>query len=431
MISRTPPSPRAASVTAPGAAGVDSPPCSLRQAARVGVGLAALLAVRPASAAPDENAPPKVHVLHLAADDRDDRKALPLTKALEGTLLRRANVQFVNTNKALLSVLREARCGQGLADAALDAARSLDASSGRSIDAACQARVAAAVGAPLGPAQAFAWGWLYRDGPELRVELRLWQRGRPERKASLAVDDAAFDRTAERLWRHVFEGDAVGDVRVLTSDAVRGELYVAGEHQGYFSGSADLTLSRGPVTIELFDRGRQVARGTIEVFPGQAHTLTLQPARPDEAPRVLAPVASAAPVVETVRAERTAWPWAVLGVGGLGLVGAGALHLARQGARDDLESTCASVCPPRARDDIDRANTYGTLSAISLGVGVVGLGLGAFLLWKEDDARRAHPASGTIVGAPNAGVRRGGPFVGAPIAGVRRGGPFVGWEGAF
>lgn len=417
MFSRTPPSPRAASVTASGAAGVGSPTCFLRHAAHVGTGLAALLAARPASAAPDENAPPKVHVLHLAADDRDDRQALPLTKALEGTLLRRANVQFVNTNKALLSVLREARCGQGLADVALDANRSLDASSGRSIDAACQARVAAAVGAPLGAAQAFAWGWLYRDSAELRVELRLWQRGRPERKASLAVEEGAFDRTAERLWRHVFEGDAVGDVRVLTSEPVRGELYVAGEHQGYFAGSAELTLPRGPVTIELFDRGRQVARGAIEVFPGQAHSLTLQPTRPDETPRAAAPVVSAAPIVEPVRAERTAWPWTAFGVGALGLAGAGVLHLARQGARDDLESTCASVCPPRARDDIDRANTYGTLSAISLGVGVVGLGLGAFLLWKEDDARRAHPAPSTTVGAP--------------IAGVGRGGPFVGWQGAF
>ncbi len=394
---------------------------TLRRAVRACAPLAALLAAPPVAAAPpDEGAPPKVHVLHLAADDRDDRRALALTKALESTLLRRANAQFVNTNKALLAMLREARCGQGLAEAALDAARALDAASGRALEGPCQGRVAAAVGAPLGPAQAFAWGWLYRDGGELRVELRLWQRGRPERRASLAVDEGAFERTAERLWRHVFEAEGVGDVRVGAAEAVRGELYVSGEHQGPFLGATELTLPRGPATIELLEKGRLVARGSLDVVAGQAQTLALDPARlEDDAPRALVPVAAPLPAPEGDPRARSPWPWVALGVGGLGFVGAGAFYLARQGVRGDLEDTCASACPPRAQGDIDRSSAYGTLSVLSLGVGAVGAGLGAFLLWRDGAERPARAAG---AGASRAGV---------PLAGVREGGPFVGWRGAF
>lgn len=383
-----------------------------RLAARV-LALAAL-AARPSAAAPDEGAAPKVHVLHLAADDRDDRRALPLTKALESTLLRRTNAQFVNTNKALLAMLREARCGQSLAEVALDANRTLDASSGRTLDNACLARVASAVGAPLGPAQAFAWGWLYRDGGELRVEFRLWQRGKPERRASLAVDEAASERTAERLWRHIFEGDSVGDVRVGAAGPSRGELYVGGEHQGPFVSAADLTLPPGPATVELLDKGRLVARGSVEIEAGKAQTLTLEPARADEPLPCKGPLVAPQPSADASRGAHSPWPWVAFGVGGLGLAGAGALYLAREGARGDLEDTCAGACPPRAQGDIDRANTFGTLSVVSLGVGVAGVGLGTFLLLSEDGARRASSAR-----------------VGVPLAGVREGGPFVGWRGAF
>ncbi|HEU4405888.1 MAG TPA: hypothetical protein VFS43_11530 [Polyangiaceae bacterium] len=392
------------------------PPTTFRRRAARALVAAALVA-RPSPAAADEGAAPKVHVLHLAADDRDDRRALPLTKALEGALLRRTNAQFVNTNKALLAMLREARCGQGLAEAALDANRTLDASSGRALDGACLGRVAAAVGAPLGAAQAFAWGWLYRDGAELRVELRLWQRGRPERRASLAVDETAFERTAERLWRHLFEGEGVGDLHV-SAEGSRGELYVGGEHQGPFAGAAELTLPAGPATVELLDKGRLVARGAAEIAAGRTQALTLEPARADEpAPCRGAPAAP--PPADDGRGARSPWPWVALGVGGLGLAGAGALFLAREGARGDLDETCAGACPPRAQGDIDRSNRYGTLSAVSLGVGVAGVGLGTFLLWRDGQGRGAGAA------------RAGAPPAGLPLAGVREGGPFVGWRGAF
>ncbi|MGH7297246.1 MAG: hypothetical protein ACRELB_20070, partial [Polyangiaceae bacterium] len=49
----------------------------------------------------------------------------------------------------------------------------------------------------------------------------------------------------------------------------------------------------------------------------------------------------------------------------------------------DGECSSAKVCPSGARSDIDAYSRDGTLSGVGFGVGVVGLGLGAYFFFHE------------------------------------------------
>lgn len=92
-----------------------------------------------------------------------------------------------------------------------------------------------------------------------------------------------------------------------------------------------------------------------------------------------------------VKPSSSALPWIVGGIGVAGLATSGVLFAMRGSAVSDLEQHCVgSVCPSSQGDTIDRANRFGTFSAIALGVGVAGIGTSIFLLTRHpDDSRRA------------------------------------------
>jgi hypothetical protein len=52
----------------------------------------------------------------------------------------------------------------------------------------------------------------------------------------------------------------------------------------------------------------------------------------------------------------------------------------RAGAKSDLDSKCrGDVCPKSLQSTQDKGQLYSTLSVVSLGVGVVGLGVATYL----------------------------------------------------
>lgn len=76
-----------------------------------------------------------------------------------------------------------------------------------------------------------------------------------------------------------------------------------------------------------------------------------------------------------------ALPWVFGSVGVAGLAAAGAFYVLRAGAESDLEDGCrGSVCPKSLEDRQNNGELYTTLSFVSLGVGVVGLGVATYLL---------------------------------------------------
>lgn len=93
---------------------------------------------------------------------------------------------------------------------------------------------------------------------------------------------------------------------------------------------------------------------------------------------------------------RTPLPWIAAGIGVAGFVASGVFYYGLRGsAVNDLEQSClGQICPASSQDAIDRANTFGLISAISLGVGIVGVGTGVvlFALDKKADAQEDKPA---------------------------------------
>lgn len=100
-------------------------------------------------------------------------------------------------------------------------------------------------------------------------------------------------------------------------------------------------------------------------------------------------------------------PWVVGGVGVAGLIGAGTFYVLRKGAESDLDDTCrGTVCPKSIEDTQNKGELYTTLSLVSLGVGVVGLGVATYL----------------FVSAPKGGPEKANVFVPVDVAALPHGG---------
>lgn len=76
--------------------------------------------------------------------------------------------------------------------------------------------------------------------------------------------------------------------------------------------------------------------------------------------------------------------WVMVGVGGASLVTSGVFYLMRSSTISDHEDQCVNnVCPSSLEDTGNKGKTYGTVGNITLGVGVLGLGIGTILLLTE------------------------------------------------
>jgi hypothetical protein len=73
--------------------------------------------------------------------------------------------------------------------------------------------------------------------------------------------------------------------------------------------------------------------------------------------------------------------FALIGVGGVGIVGGTVFGLQAMGKKSDLDDTCLnSVCPPAAQDDIDALKSSATLSTVGFGVGLGAAAVGTVLV---------------------------------------------------
>jgi hypothetical protein len=80
----------------------------------------------------------------------------------------------------------------------------------------------------------------------------------------------------------------------------------------------------------------------------------------------------------------SALPWVMVGIGGASLVTSGVFYLMRSSTISDHEDQCVNnVCPSSLEDTGNKGKTYGTVGNITLGVGVLGLGIGTILLLTE------------------------------------------------
>ncbi|MCU0681515.1 MAG: hypothetical protein MUF34_04515 [Polyangiaceae bacterium] len=332
-----------------------------RQAARAaGVVFALLASAQPSRAAPVGPGTEGVAVLGLEADLSNDHAAKTLTNALRQQVLDSSEFTLAGLSPPLVAKAVEARCalrGMGLP---------LGEASDLALDGPCLKRLAARL-----KIARYFWGHLYNERGRPLVKLHLWQEGQPDRSVTLPYDDGARERLAERLYRKLVTPDKVGDVTLSGGGEIEGELYVDGKPQGRFVTGVELTLPVGKHAVEIRAPERIVAATAVSIAPGARDELRL------EAIAALAPSPSPAPPRRPnpppPREGAGPLPWVLGGIGAAGLVGAGVFFGLYQGQKSDLERACVDRrCPAERGDDIERANRYGALSLVSLGVGVAG-----------------------------------------------------------
>jgi hypothetical protein len=358
----------------------------LKAAAQV-VALLGVWSLWPRSAEAAPPGAPVVHIVELWANSakglENNHKAQVLTSALRDYVVN-ADEFFLNTeNPLLLSAALGAKCDtQAFTDV------TLTESSDRGMDKACLERMAKRMGA-----RAFFWGYLFAgEGGRLSAKLHLWQQG-DDRVAVLPYDEKNPRRLAERLYRHLVAPAKVGDVRLLVEGpTLRGELVVNGRSYGPWEAQGvELTLPTGELTAEIRSGDKALARGKGVVAVSGVKTMRLAPVAEPALPSRVAPPE---PATSVVVVERTsALPWVFGGIGAAGLVGAGVFLALRQDAKSELKDACQQgTCPPPRADTIDRGNLYGTLSLVSLGVGLVGAGLATYVVLDAPSSSRSARA---------------------------------------
>jgi hypothetical protein len=158
---------------------------------------------------------------------------------------------------------------------------------------------------------------------------------------------------------------------------------------------APVPVSTTPRSIEL-DPGEHVVAASSSQGTVSEHTLTL----PDGGGEFSHTV-SFGDRATAGHKDRTL-AWIALGGGGALLLGGVALLIAREGAIDDMNTSCPlRVCPASTRSDVesdrDRAQLFGPLG---VGLGLIGLaavGVGVYLLVRNPSSARttdtsAHPS---------------------------------------
>ncbi len=99
------------------------------------------------------------------------------------------------------------------------------------------------------------------------------------------------------------------------------------------------------------------------------------------------------------------------GVGVVGLVVAGVSAGLMLSKRAELDDTCGGTrnCPESAQDELHAYHMYGTISAVALGVGVVGAltGVSLLLLAEDDEEPGAQAKLSAVVSPGFVGVKGG------------------------
>lgn len=214
---------------------------------------------------------------------------------------------------------------------------------------------------------------------------------------SEVVEEAArrLSELKGRVPKVVVERGVNADTATITLDGVALGDQVIGK---------SMNVDPGPHVITARAIGFDSFRATVRVDEAETKTIVV----------ALTPIAEpkpAPPPIPGGPAPEPSPPIAAYVAGGIGvasLVTAGVMFGLAQGAKNDLDGACDAQlqCPPEMQDTYNRAETYATVGNVTLGLGIVGVGLGAFFYITHE----RDQVSGLVPGAP--GALAGGSYVG-------------------
>jgi hypothetical protein len=177
-----------------------------------------------------------------------------------------------------------------------------------------------------------------------------------------------------------------------------GTHVVVAEAPGYELARAEVTLKEG---------GRESVTLTMTALPEAA------PEAPAASPPETTEAPPATPTDTGAQGSDKTLAYALLGVGGVGILAGGVTGFLAMNRKGELDDKCASPgsCPKSAKGTIDSANNMALISTIGFGVGIASAAVGTFLLLSDGNSSAASAKLGV-------GNVEAQPFVGLGYAGV-------------
>ncbi|MBI5533630.1 MAG: hypothetical protein HY898_13000 [Deltaproteobacteria bacterium] len=198
------------------------------------------------------------------------------------------------------------------------------------------------------------------------------------------------DPKAPEVLREASEGLAEVEKKIPKLIIIRGKgteaggISLDGVALGESSIGKEVPVNPGGHTIEFRDPDGKSNRVVITLGEGETRKIDLiqEAAKPPPPPptQSAAPTQSAPPPPPPPPSP-SVLPWVFVGVGGASLVASGVFYLMRNKAISDLDAQCIDTrCPASMQDTGDKGKMYTTLGNVTLGLGVVGIGVGTVLL---------------------------------------------------
>jgi hypothetical protein len=176
-----------------------------------------------------------------------------------------------------------------------------------------------------------------------------------------------------------------------------------------------LPVDPGEHTFVVAVEGRPAKEQKITLKEGEKRTVELS-AAPD--PAAAAPSAEPPPTTAASTSlsppppsSRKTIGYVVGGIGAAALIGGGVAGLLSASKKKTVDDECrGSACSPAGKEAADSGKTLATVSTVGVGIGVVGLAAGIYLIVSSP---KAPAATASRFVAPTASPLPGGGFVGA------------------
>ncbi|HNS97897.1 MAG TPA: hypothetical protein PKL73_13185 [Polyangiaceae bacterium] len=234
----------------------------------------------------------------------------------------------------------------------------------------------------------------------------------------LAAHEAEQDPKAQETLTEAQAGIAEVEAKIpkltieLGAGAEAASVTLDGVALGDASVGKEVPVNPGAHTIRYTLPGGKVHQRIVRLKEGESKKVVLA----DSAADVVEPDTKDDASVRTEDSGSNVLPWVMIGVGGASLVTSGVFYLMRSSTIQDHEDQCVgNVCPRSLEDTGDKGKTYGMVGNITLGVGLVGVGVGTIMLLAGGSSS-TETAGQTGQAASNLTVLIGGSGRGAEAA---------------
>jgi hypothetical protein len=187
--------------------------------------------------------------------------------------------------------------------------------------------------------------------------------------------------------------------------AAAARIELDGVALGSSSVGTELKVDPGPHQVTARASGYEPFSTTVEL--AERDTKTVEVTLTSSEPAKAAATPRAEPRDPGVKEEAPSktFPLVLGGLGIASLGASGAFFLMKRSAIDDLDGQCDANrnCPPSSQDTYDKAKRYDLISMVTLGVGVVAVGISVTMLLTQKSDKTAETSALQLVpSAPDA-----------------------------